>query len=335
MCGEEEELVPSEEEQDSVASAGQIFLRFYHCAHCTDALRRSSRRRVKKRALDYDDFTRRKRRKRSFDELGQEDSHESEREAEKESEKIRMPLSEKGRSRLRTFLQKTAAEHRENRISAPDGTPRAAVRQRKRCGQGISPRDQRKKYQKQYHQRRKSSGKFMPSWCTPSNVGKLSERCQYCAALHFKDEPKRCCDKGIVSLPPLEEPPEPLKELLECKTPRARHHQQLLPRINTLFAFAAKQCNEEQIPGKGVPITKVRGTYSHTLSSIRPSRGRAAFGALYALDDPHAATEFRLANERVCEGINDELVVELAQMFDAFNECAKEFKFMGNVLKEK
>ena len=176
--------------------------------------------------------------------------------------------------------------------------------------------------------------KFMPSWCIPSNVGKLSERCQYCAALHFKDEPKRCCDKGIVSLQPLEEPPEPLKELLECKTPRARHHQQLLPRINTLFAFAAKQCNEEHIPGKGVPITKVRGTYSHTLSAIRPSRGRAAFGALYALDDPHAATEFRLANERVCEGINDELLVELMQMFDAYNQCAKEFKFMGHVLKE-
>lgn len=178
--------------------------------------------------------------------------------------------------------------------------------------------------------------KFMPDWCVPSNVGKLNVRCVYCAALHFTGEITRCCDKGLVKLVLPHEPQYPLLDLLHLNSDLARQHQQLLARINTLFAFAAKQCIEERIPGRGVPITKVRGSFAHTLSTLREREGGTPrFGALYVLDSVKDATEFRLANERVSAGIDPALIKDLGEMFEDCNNYAKKFKHMKDVLEKE
>jgi type II secretory pathway component PulJ len=123
-------------------------------------------------------------------------------------------------------------------------------------------------------------------------------------------------------------------ELLEGQTDRARRHQQLLTRLNSLFAFAAKSCTEERIPGRGVPITKVRGSYAHTVASVREDEGRTPrFGSLYALDSMEEATQFRLENERLSRGIDKDLIEELGGMFTEFNHYAREFKHMKDVIE--
>lgn len=147
----------------------------------------------------------------------------------------------------------------------------------------------------------------------------------------------RCCDFGKVQFPLWKLPPEPLSELFEGETDRAKRHQKYISRINTLLAFAARQSHQERIPGKGVPIVKVRGSYTHTASSILKGGDESTprFGTLYALDSAEEATQFRLENEMVSTGIEVQLIRELGEMFQDCNEYAKKFKHMKDVVNRE
>jgi hypothetical protein len=58
------------------------------------------------------------------------------------------------------------------------------------------------------------------------------------------------------------------------------------------------------------------------------------FGALYALDSMEEATKFRLENERLSHGIDEELIEELGGEFQANNAYASQFKYMKDVIEE-
>lgn len=174
-----------------------------------------------------------------------------------------------------------------------------------------------------------------PSWCKEAAVGKLLVRCRFCTALHFENELPKCCDRGQVKLNAERDIPELLCELFQGRTDRAKRHFSKLARINTLFAFAGKSCTEQHIPGRGVPILKVQGSYAHTVASVNEREGGTPrFGTLYALDSMEEATNFRLQNERVSEGIDEDLLQELAEMFAEINAHAMHYKHMKDVVEK-
>ena len=136
-----------------------------------------------------------------------------------------------------------------------------------------------------------------PRWAVPCHVGALTKRCKFCAALHFPEEKERCCDKGKVKLPEPRKPEYPLDELLEGTSKRAKAHRKWLSALNTLFSYASRQYVKKEVAGRGVPIRKIRGTYSHAVSGINPREDTPRqFGSLYVLDDQTAIIEERLKN---------------------------------------
>ena len=136
------------------------------------------------------------------------------------------------------------------------------------------------------------------------DLGVLQVPCPYCKALHFKGEIRRCCDNGKVQLPEWKKPVGILMELFEQETKIARAHLKYINALNTLLSFASKQFDTEELPGKGVPIVKVKGTIIHAASPARPRPGvDPAFGSLHTFADFKEATAFRMAN-RVSKGID-------------------------------
>lgn len=178
---------------------------------------------------------------------------------------------------------------------------------------------------------------FIPLWATKSYIGGLDVSCKFCSARHFLNEPMRCCDGGVVTFPLSMQPPKELAELLDCRTDRGRRHLPYISRINTMYSFASRECIEERIPGRGVPITKVRGSYAHTLGSVRMRVGESAprYGTLYALDNPEEATQFRLANVIISKDIDEDLIRELGIMFQLCNRYASLYKHMKDILQRE
>ncbi len=171
----------------------------------------------------------------------------------------------------------------------------------------------RKKYDRQRHSQRTSSDSLYPKWMKPYNnrvdVGKLSVRCPYCLALRFENEKYRCCDEGKVYFNEPRLPPPLLLNLLDSRTDIGHKHINYLCKLNTLFSFGARQNTTENIPGRGVPITKIRGVTTHTSSTVYAREGGTPrFGALYALETKEA-TELRLNNDMLIAGISKEVII--------------------------
>ena len=81
--------------------------------------------------------------------------------------------------------------------------------------------------------------------------------CRDCAALHWIEERVRapgstlanphcnmCCDRGkVANIPPLAQPPEPLRSLLRDQTPIARAFRQNIRAYNSALAFTSLGAN--------------------------------------------------------------------------------------------
>ncbi len=169
----------------------------------------------------------------------------------------------------------------------------------------------KKKYQRLHYAGKTTTNSIFPKWMKPYNnrvdVGKLCVRCVYCLALSFKNEKYRCCDNGKVFFQEPEAPPQLLLDLFDIRTEIGRKYINFLCKINVLFSFGARQCANENIPGRGVPIAKIRGVNTHTSSSVLTREGRTPrFGALYTLDTKEA-TEIRVNNDMLTDGIDEQV----------------------------
>ncbi|UYV74078.1 hypothetical protein LAZ67_11002044 [Cordylochernes scorpioides] len=77
------------------------------------------------------------------------------------------------------------------------------------------------------------------------DIGQMSQVCQFCSALRFRDEPfGLCCKQGRVSLPAIESPPEPIFSLLSGLHPLSKSFLLHIRRYNSIFqmtSFGARQ----------------------------------------------------------------------------------------------
>ena len=117
--------------------------------------------------------------------------------------------------------------------------------------------------------------------------------CQGCSALHFRGETSAkgffssCCDKGKVSLPPLDPTPNVLTELFNA-------HETFMPFIrayNSVLSFASIGANvDERLIERtgGIYTYRIHGSMYHRLGSLLPETGQQpAFVQLYFYDTSH------------------------------------------------
>ena len=104
----------------------------------------------------------------------------------------------------------------------------------------------------------------------------MSIVCGECGALKYKNEPPAlCCSKGKVELPILDEPPQPLKDLLAGEHPNSKRFLRNIRFYNNAFAmtsFGATISRESNF----MPTFKVQGQVHHRIGSLTSERSENA-----------------------------------------------------------
>ncbi|CAI6343482.1 unnamed protein product [Macrosiphum euphorbiae] len=96
--------------------------------------------------------------------------------------------------------------------------------------------------------------------------------CQHCNAMKFKGESAGMCMfclNGTVRIPNIDEPPEPMKTLLESSTSISEHFLENINKYNNAFhmtSFGAA----ETIVENDMPTFKIRGQVYHLAGSWMP-----------------------------------------------------------------
>ncbi|KAJ7586912.1 hypothetical protein C8J56DRAFT_1051206 [Mycena floridula] len=116
------------------------------------------------------------------------------------------------------------------------------------------------------------------------NLGRMNIECSKCHALHWLCERLKsssdrnphfgtCCLDGKVLLPPLEAPPQELKELFEdVDNPDAKHFWENIRQYNAAFAFTSLGVKTDRsvMDVGGPPIFKIQGALYHQLGQLLP-----------------------------------------------------------------
>ncbi|MDK1801146.1 hypothetical protein LRR74_28675, partial [Klebsiella pneumoniae] len=128
-------------------------------------------------------------------------------------------------------------------------------------------------------------------------IGNMSQKCQWCNALKWKDEtPGLCCGSGKVQLNSLSKPPEPLHSLLMDLHPDHKHFMANVRKYNNCFQMSS--FGGKQVGGDGfTPTFKVQGQVYHLAGSLLPEPGKAAqFLQIYFVGEDEREANLRLAN---------------------------------------
>ena len=163
-------------------------------------------------------------------------------------------------------------------------------------------------------------------------MGQMSIRCAHCDALHWIEEriassPRRrpnftaCCSCGKVSLPPLAQPPSPLRDLLEGQTAEAKQFRNHIRKYNNSFAFTSVGANIDQSMARGGVYTyRLQGELHHRMGSLLPSEGETPKFAQMYIHDPQMQEECRL---NFIEELHPNILHQLQTMLHDVNPYAQ------------
>ncbi|CAE1331970.1 unnamed protein product [Acanthosepion pharaonis] len=117
-------------------------------------------------------------------------------------------------------------------------------------------------------------------------IGVKNKVCTFCNAKKWAGEqPGRCCSGGKIKLPSLDEPPQPLRDLLLGTTSNSTHFLEAIRKYNCCFqmtSFGAKAISE----GGWIPTFKVQGHVYHLMGSLLADQGEPPqFLQIYFLAD--------------------------------------------------
>ncbi|OBZ77629.1 hypothetical protein A0H81_02893 [Grifola frondosa] len=140
------------------------------------------------------------------------------------------------------------------------------------------------------------------------DLGRMNIPCSYCRALHWADEklvnssasrPQfgTCCDSGQVWLPPPDDPPPEIRELLTSDGPEAINFHTHIHQYNAALAFTSLgvQINERINNGRGSYIFHIHGELCHLVGLLLPAREQPpAYAQLY-IYDPDEALHHRIS----------------------------------------
>ncbi|XP_029643352.1 uncharacterized protein LOC115217809 [Octopus sinensis] len=157
--------------------------------------------------------------------------------------------------------------------------------------------------------------------------------CQFCNAKKWAGEPPAmCCLNGKVSLPPLRELPDPLKELLTGSTSRSSKFLQLIRKYNCAFQMTSFGANVVRETG-WMPTFKVQGQVYHHIGSLQPLQNcKPLFLQIYFISnynrqlDVHFGVIPQPANTDA-DNFDRDVLLSLQNMLHEHNSYIHSFKY--------
>ena len=147
------------------------------------------------------------------------------------------------------------------------------------------------------------------------DLGPMNIECTSCGALHWEAERtgkstnfSMCCEKGKVSLPPLQDPPEDLAAMFKDKNDPM--HEEMIKNVimyNVNFSTASAVADTVVFRGgNGPPVYKIHGVMIRRMSCLETAEGkRPSHGQYFMLDGETAH------NERINNPVNHDCKPEV------------------------
>ncbi len=158
-------------------------------------------------------------------------------------------------------------------------------------------------------------------------IGHLSNQCKYCSAKKFEGEPPgMCCSGGKVSLPHLECPPQPLKDLLSNGTDKSEQFLRNIRKYNSAFQMTSFGASKEIAEPGFMPTFKVQGQVYHLIGSLEPlPQEDAKFLQIYFAGNSQSQCQKRCEN---CDVLDKDIVLSLQNMLATNNVLVHNFVTM-------
>lgn len=147
--------------------------------------------------------------------------------------------------------------------------------------------------------------------------------CLYCRALKFpKESAGMCCSNGKVSLPPLNNPPEPLLSYVSGTNAISKHFLQNIRMYNSCFQMTSFGAT---VVGNGfMPTFKVQGQVYHRIGSLLPLPGEdAKFLQIYFTNNEEEQVNQLCA---IFKATRREIIMNLQNLFHNHNNLVRQFK---------
>ncbi|XP_021743384.1 uncharacterized protein LOC110709442 [Chenopodium quinoa] len=188
-----------------------------------------------------------------------------------------------------------------------------------------------------------TNGEHTRKYTQPWSFGGPTGRCSDCEAIVWFEERARkdrnskspkysiCCQKGKVKLPLLKDPPEFLKELLNCNDPRSKQFKDRGRVYNSINAFTSMGGKVDNTINRGnAPyVFRLNGQNHHKIGSLLPPEGKQPrFSQLYIYDTENEVESriHSIGNGESTPDLDPEIVAGLSKMFDKHNQLAKVFR---------
>ena len=122
------------------------------------------------------------------------------------------------------------------------------------------------------------------------------EGCEFCSAIKFENEDEfKCCNKGKVSLPDLNEFPQELRYLILRDSVQAKHFRTGIRVFRNCFALASLSANIGPPPGNGPSTFRICGQIVHRYGTLFPEQEQPQFSQLYIIEAAQAL-DIRMQN---------------------------------------
>ncbi|CAE1244797.1 unnamed protein product [Acanthosepion pharaonis] len=161
-------------------------------------------------------------------------------------------------------------------------------------------------------------------------IGAMDKVCTFCNAQKWAGEqPGLCCSEGKIKLPSLDEPPQPLRDLLLGTTSESTHFLEAIRKYNCCFqmtSFGAKAICE----GGWMPTFKVQGQVYHLMGSLLADQGEPPqFLQIYFLADYNEQVDARLGIllSDISIGPRRAILFRLQDMLHETNSYIRSLKF--------
>lgn len=159
-------------------------------------------------------------------------------------------------------------------------------------------------------------------------MGDLTIKCPYCGAIRFTELKGRavhtCCHNGKIMLPPLNEYPPELENLLKSENEESKNFKQHIRAYNSSFSFVTFGAHIEEMQGKAPPLIKIQGqVYHHATTSLTNVDGNAPRnGQIYIYENIEEAAKMRLDID------NQNLNLRLENLLRRINPYAQKYKML-------
>lgn len=125
-------------------------------------------------------------------------------------------------------------------------------------------------------------------------------------------------------MPFLQQPPEPLKQLLLNETHESKHFLSHIRKYNSAFQMTSFGADKEvSLPGFS-PTFSIQGQVYHTIGTIfPPANQQAKFMQIYFMCDENAQAERRC---EVIPGVQSSIINDLQRLFQEHNQLVRSFR---------